>query len=115
MMKVDFAFYTDVYCGSAITDAAVFCRLADKAESVIRQYIGNRGVPQTAAEAFGKCVCELADRFFDSETRGGVKSESTDGLSVTYGGDCAGKSALGETVRRRLANTGLLYRGVEIL
>lgn len=113
--KVDFTFYTDIYRGEKIGDGKLFSRLSDKAESAVRQYIGNRPVPQSGFEDFGKCVCELSERFYDSEARDGVKSESTDGLSVTYGGDCASVRAVGEIIRRRLANTGLLYRGIEIL
>lgn len=59
------------------------------------------------------CVCEVAEEIYKNAEKQGIKSESTDGYSVTYADNTDVKKAVKNIIVCRLADTGLLYMGVE--
>lgn len=59
------------------------------------------------------CVCEVAEEIYKNAEKQGIKSESTDGYSVTYADNADVKKTVKNIIVRRLADTGLLYMGVE--
>ena len=106
-MYADYAYYKDSFGGDLTAEE--FNRYARKAE---------------VTEQVKNAVCAAAEAV--AEIRGGVanipqgiKSESTDGYSVTYNNDYNAdelaereKRAMYKAIKQELSGTGLLYQGV---
>jgi len=64
------------------------------------------------SEAVMLCVCEVAEEIYKNAEKQGIKSESTDGYSVTYEDGKSYKKNIKNIIIHRLGDTGLLYRGI---
>lgn len=89
-MYVDFGYYTDTYGGTILTEAD-FAGAAREAENYIRYLTYLKGdifADEAQAEAVKGAVCAAAEAWFtakkEQEQGGNLKSESKDGLSVSF-------------------------------
>lgn len=117
-MLCDHKYYTEVYGGKTVSEED-FPRFCDIAESAVAMRVACpltevELVARGALEQTKNCLCELCDLYADSAQRNGVKSVSTDGMSLSLGADPASSRKLAEVIGRRLFRTGLLYRGITL-
>ncbi len=120
MIKVEYEFYQSEYGGNKIPDVLAFRQPLLKANTYLNRVM--RKTPEQAQmENVKLCLCEVSDLIYGDALvkaeHGGreVKSENTDGYSVTYETQQEGESLdvrVYSTIRRHLAHTGLLYLGV---
>lgn len=136
MIYAEYDFYRSEYFGQIIEEAD-FPRLALHASQYIDYITQGRADRSAGLEAVKMCCCALAEQYQTIETAQAlaqkhlaagaadsaeVQSETVGSWSRSYrsGGDSAqsaaqaaeaGRSALLDTARRYLTNTGLLYRG----
>lgn len=123
-MYVDFEYYFTVFSGSVLT-AETFPKAEQEAETYIRYltYLnGDIFADKAQADAIKGAVCAAADAYYtavrESAEGGNVKSESKDGLSVSFivarkDGETADdyiKRCMYQVIRIRLLPTGWLSR-----
>lgn len=123
-MYVDFVYYRDVYGGTVLTESS-FSAAEREAENYIRYltYVnGDIYADAAQADAVKSAVCAAADAAYtaklEQEQGGGLKSESKDGLSVSFtvarkDGETVDqyvKRCMYQTVRILLLPTGWLSR-----
>lgn len=117
-MYADYSYYTDSWAGTLIP-AQEFNRYARKAERLINYIIG----VQEVTEPIKNAVCAAAEAAYElrqsvANIPQGIKSENTDGYSVTYKDyhpdelTDRERRAMFIAIRQELYNTGLLYQGV---
>lgn len=89
-MYVDFEYYSSVFSGSVLSEGA-FQKAEQEAETYIRYltYLNGDIFADTAqADAIKGAVCAAADAYHmavrETAEGGNVKSESKDGLSVSF-------------------------------
>ena len=126
-MYVDFGYYTDIY-GGTIREEPDFAVAAGEAEGYIRYLTYLKGdifADMAQAEAVKGAVCAAADAChaarLEQEQGGNLKSESRDGLSVSFivsrkDGETANdyvKRCMYQAIRVRLLPTGWLSRRVK--
>lgn len=117
----DYDFYKNEYlCGKeAVIDTASFKFYAIKATRKIIQYTFENVDKTNPPECVRLCCCEIAELLFNAESnsRNGVLSSSTGDVSVSYESSESQRQALSQKIRCAiylwLADTDLLYRGVE--
>ncbi len=118
----DEKFYSEDYlCGKNAVITSDYVYFFREASLMINQYtsgnIGSENIPQ----AVKMCCCELAESIFSRDRilseNNGISSESVGGWSVNYTSQSDVNSDFKKTAKniifRWLADTGLLYRGVE--
>lgn len=125
-MYVDFEYYSTVFNGSVLT-AETFPKAEQEAETYIRYltYLnGDIFTDKAQADAIKGAVCAAADAYYmavrETAEGGNVKSESKDGLSVSFvvarkDGETADdyiKRCMYQVIRIRLLPTGWLSRKV---
>lgn len=122
-MYADYAFYTDEYAGSLISDANSFARTERKAAAELDRITFGR-ISQTD-DTIRLAVCEMTEILYLSEERKSrhlgleVASENNDGYSVTYAGVSgnSGQNQLDQELYRAayryLARSGLMDWSVE--
>lgn len=123
-MYVDYAYYSGTYGGSLLTEP-VFPGAAREAETYIRYltYVnGDIFADAAQADAVKSAVCAAAEACYaarrEQEQGGNLKSESKDGLSVSFvvareDGETAdgyAKRCMYQAIRARLLPTGWLSR-----
>lgn len=123
-MYVDFEYYSSVFSGSVLSEGA-FQKAEQEAETYIRYltYLNGDIFADTAqADAIKGAVCAAADAYHmavrETAEGGNVKSESKDGLSVSFvvsrkDGETADdyvKRCMYQVIRIRLLPTGWLSR-----
>lgn len=121
---VDFAYYTDIYGGTALTSDS-FSGAIREAEDYIRYltYLnGDIFADLTQADTVKGAVCAAADAWHNAVSEqdegGNIKSESKDGFSVSFvvsrkdgeTSDDYVKRCMYQAVRLRLLPTGWLSR-----
>ncbi len=125
MIDVTYEFYQTSYGGCLIPEGD-WKRTVRKAESYLASIL-HRTPAENQAELVQLALCESAELAWQDEKQrsehGGrqVKSESTDGYSVTYAADGGSSDGDGDFLARRiyaclrryLGHTGLLYAGVD--
>lgn len=114
MLKVDYAYYTDTYHGSAVSAEAwpQYSRDAAAYLSAITFGRADRALPASLLEACKMALCAVAEQDFAQAAGGEIASAANDGYSETY-------VTSGRTPEQRrygaaaayLAMTGLLYQG----
>lgn len=109
-----FDYYEKDYHGTEILTEESFSRLENRAESLLRVHTGEVTHDLSLYPEVKDCLCELCDLFAVGEKTLGIKSETTDGLSITVSGDPSSSRRVSEVIRRRLFRTGLLYRGIPL-
>lgn len=125
-MYVDFEYYRGVYGGSSLTEQS-FPAAVREAEAYIRYLTHVNGdifAESAQADAIKRAVCATAEAYhgavLEQEQGGGVRSESKDGLSVSFVVARREGETLEEYARRhmyqaaraRLLPTGWLNRKV---
>lgn len=123
-MYVDFEYYSTMFSGSVLT-AETFPKAEQEAETYIRYltYLnGDIFADKVQTDAIKGAVCAAADAYYtavrESAEGGNVKSESKDGLSVSFvvarkDGETADdyiKRCMYQVIRIRLLPTGWLSR-----
>lgn len=121
MTRVDFNFYQNSYGGTMIPNADALKQPLNKAIAYLAQVMHREPQDSNQEDAVKLCLCEVSDLLYqDAQTKrehGGreVKSENTDGYSVSYTTSVDGRGInfdVYTTIRRYLSPTGLLYAGV---
>ena len=121
MIQVDFNFYQGTYGGTMIPDADALKQPLNKANAYLAQVMHREPQDSDQEKAVKLCLCEVSDLLYQDiqvkkEHRGReVKSENTDGYSVSYTTSVDGHGIdfdVYATIRRYLSPTGLLYAGV---
>lgn len=112
--EITFEYYFNEYCGGCrgILDKEAFVEYILPAFREIKGLCGGvKDADLNRAEVL-QCACEVAEKLYLAEKSGNVKSESIDGYSVTYS-DSEPTKNLKTIIIMHLADTGLLYAGVE--
>lgn len=122
MKAVDFNYYREKYYGDSIPQEE-FKKYEKKARTNVSGLtFGKIDVMDVDEDEKVKdCICAVADIIYKNDAipsaKYGISSESTDGHSVSYG-KAKTKEELNDeilsTVQLYLADTGLLYGGVDI-
>ena len=122
-MYADFAFYRDAYKGTAVNEDA-FAALERQASLFIDRITFNRlHQGRSVTDTVKTAACAVVDALKEHEaarqetaTAAGIKSENTDGYSVTYQSSedirTAIESAMFEAARPYLIYTGLMDRSI---
>ena len=114
MAYADYAYYTDEYFGTAITETA-FPRLAMRASHWLDRLTFNRAADDVDNEdAIKNAMCAIAEDIQASEqSNGEIQSETIGQNSVTYVASASlsdGQTYL-QSASLYLGNTGLLFGG----
>lgn len=114
---VDYDYYKQIYGGRVVTGITDFNRLNKKAELAISFYTLNKvnkfveGTSEYNDLLY--TICEVIDHYRNVEIIGFKKSESSDGLSLSYNIDSvSSKAVVLDIIRTNLTHTGALYRGM---
>lgn len=119
-MYADYGYYTNSFAGTLIP-AEEFSSLANKAERFI-DYLTMHRI-EDVTDSVKNAVCAAAEAVYEIQKQyanipQGVKSENTDGYSVTFADfdiekfKQQEKSVMYDAITQELSGTGLLYRGV---
>lgn len=93
MAYADYTYYTESYCGSAVSEAD-FTRLAAKASAFIDRVTFNRAAQHTESDNLKCCCCDLVDTLAAADDSGGIKqSENVGSYSYSLNSAAANKSA----------------------
>lgn len=115
-MEIEYKFYTDTYGGSKISESH-WKRLSLKAAQWLDSFTFGRCSGSWEEEEWSDrakfAVCEMAELLAADEERAGKTSENTDGYSVSYDSGKSIDRTLYDVARVYLANTGLMYAGVD--
>lgn len=122
-MLVDYKYYIEDFGGEKISTESAFKKTRDLADVYMYDFTSGRAESDTENEyRIKSCLCEMCDVIYNLTANDGkiVKSENTDGYSVSYvteriDGQDAEKvleNKLYRIAKVYLGNTGLLYRGV---
>lgn len=118
----DEKFYNEVYlCGKAAVITSDYEYFFREASLMINQYTFGNINPESIPQVVKMCCCELAESIFSRDRilskNNGISSESVGGWSVNYASpsdvNLEFKKAVKNIIFKWLADTGLLYRGVE--
>lgn len=113
MPYADYTYYTDVFGGTRLSQQE-FNSCCEKAQSYI-DYITLGRASQNLSGEVKNAVCAATEEICKAGFAHGIKSEHTDGYSVTYSNEFSQKSEISriyEAVRIYLEPTGLLYCGM---
>jgi|SRR5690606_3494864 len=123
MAYVNFAYYRDIYHGTAIAESD-FPRLADIATADINLVTFDRAVEKMAGtdtdliDLIKRATCAVAETNQAIEKSGGadaITQESQGRYSISYGANSSKQKTNFEKIKdaayRYLANTGLMFNG----
>ena len=105
---IDFDYYKNNFLGSLIS-LDKFYSIEKKACVYVNGAIGGKNSDIGEVKDAVCAVCEL---IYNEEKRNGIKSENTDGYSITFSETESFKEKVFDVISIYLANTGLLYRGI---
>ena len=119
-MYADYSYYTDSWAG-ALIPASEFNQYSSKAERFVK-FVTNHRITDVTDEV-KNAVCAAAEASYEicrsvENIPQGIKSENTDGYSVTYKDydtDALKQKeqhAMLVAIKQELSGTGLLYQGV---
>lgn len=117
---MDFTYYTETYLGSVVS-LSDFPALAERASRQVNLITFGRTDPIITAnldlatiEKIKMATCAVVDKQAEIRSSGGlVTSERVGNVSVTYASAPSERALLVGAVLPYLADTGLLYAGVE--
>ncbi len=112
--EISFEYYFNEYCGGCrgVLDKEAFDKYITPAFREIKGLCGcAKGADLNRPEVL-QCACEVAEKLYLAQKTGNVKREDIDGYSVTYS-DSAADRNVKSVIMMHLADTGLLYAGVE--
>lgn len=121
---VDYEYYKSDFEGDAIPEES-FGRIAKKSSVFVREITRNRVDVENIINDVKDAVCAVCEVMYNDEkilariNGREVKSENTDGYSVTYTSETQDGQTREQTLRKKmysaargyLIHTGLLYRG----
>lgn len=113
--EIGYEYYFNVYNSGhqGVLPRQEFDRYINAAQREVQSRLNCDISDCDAWDAVALCICEVAEALFRDEKQASVKSESTDGYSVTFkDGDCV-DDRIRKILLKRLSQTGLLYAGVE--
>ncbi len=121
ILYVDYEYYRIEYLGRKIPEEK-FEELSAQAQRFV-DYVTSGRIGDNVTDKIRNAVCAAAEALHDCQSKyvnsaPGIKSENTDGYSVTYQdydvSDISKQQdkAMYKAVQRELSGTGLLYRGV---
>ena len=113
--EIGYEYYFNVYNSGhqGVLPRQEFDRYINAAQREVQGQLQGDITDGDAWDVVALCICEVAETLFKDEKQASVKSESTDGYSVTFkDGDCV-DDRIRKILLKRLAQTGLLYAGVE--
>lgn len=106
---MDYGFYKSAFGGTLIPPE-LFNRFMLKAKSFLSLATNNRSIPPEFEEKASLALCEIAEVYMRHSARHGVKSENTDGYSVSYN-DSDLRFELSEILNLYLGESELLFKG----
>lgn len=120
MAYADYTYYSDSF-GGLLIPSSEFCVFAAKAERLVR-FVTQHRITEVTDEV-KNAVCAAAEAAYEIRSSvanipQGIKSENTDGYSVTYKDYNTDelaereKRAMYKAIKQELSGTGLLYQGV---
>ena len=112
--NIDYSFYFNVYNNgfAGVIPVESFGLYIAKAWREVESMLTSE-YTEEQSEKICLCVCEVAEEIYENAEKQGIKSENADGYSVTYA-DVNVEKNIKNIIIRRLADTGLLYMGVEM-
>lgn len=115
-LSVTYQDYTDIYGGSAISEAA-WIRFYNDAEALVSSMTFSRirfDMSDQQKEMAVLAVCAAADALFGIDAGKSITSENNDGYSVAYRAPAEIRGSAVRAAGAYLEGTGLLYRGCDI-
>lgn len=120
MLYATYDYYVSSWAGTAIPSPEAYTEYANKAQRYL-DYVTQHRITDITTQV-KNAVCSAAEELYKAtqavaNTPGGVKSESNDGVSVTYTDTSPNtqikqrKQAMYQAIEQELSGTGLLYRG----
>lgn len=120
MAFADYSYYSDSY-GGMLIPSAEFSAYSAKAERLVK-FVTQHRISEVT-DKVKNAVCAAAEAAYEirssvANVPNGVKSENTDGYSVTYKDydvdelKYKEQNAMLAAIRQELSGTGLLYQGV---
>ncbi len=106
---MDYNYYTTSFGGNLIPPE-LFNRFMLKAKAYFDAVTLCRSVPAEYREKASLALCEIAEVFMRYSSRGGIKSENTDGYSVSYD-ESALNLELSEIMNLYLGESDILFKG----
>ena len=106
---MDYGFYKSAFGGNLIPPE-LFNRFILKAKAYLALATNNRYVPHEYEEKVSFALCEIAEVYMRLSMRNGVKTENTDGYSVSYD-ESSLKLELSEILNLYLGDSDLLFKG----
>lgn len=103
---IDFDYYLNEYNGQKIQSEETFNGLFKLAQKYVLRATDNRG----NVKEIGEAICAVTDILFEVNGSDGIKSESVDGLSVSYE-DSRVQKLIHNALKLYLPSR-LLYRGI---
>ena len=102
----EYSYYITKYDGNEISDEEQFNRYRDRAVKYINYMTSKPGNDAEISDA----VCALCDYYHKNDSLMGIKSESADGVSVTYNNESTDKQMY--SILKLYLPKRLLYRGI---
>lgn len=106
---MNYGFYNLTFGGNLIP-SELFNRFLLKAQTYLEEITFGREIPPEYEERIPYALCEMAEVFFRNHTSFGIKSENTDGYSVSYM-ESAAKDELWEIANLYFGQSGILFKG----
>lgn len=120
MLYADYEYYVSYWAGTAIPSPEEYIEYANKAQRYL-DYVTQHRITDITTQV-KNAVCSAAEELYKAmeataNIPSGIKSESNDGVSVTYTDTIPNtqirqrKQAMYQAIEQELSGTGLLYRG----
>ncbi len=106
---MNYGFYKSTFGGSLIPPE-LFNRFLFKAQVYLGNATLKREIPEAFKDKLPYALCELSECFFRHKDSFGIKSENTDGYSVSYTDNIL-FSELSEILNLYLGASGVLFKG----
>ena len=106
---MNYGFYKSAFGGCEIPPEK-FNRYLSRAKAYLSSATGEREISSRYEDKVSLALCEIAELLFRINSRCGVKSENTDGYSVSYDSDSL-KLEISEILSLYLGETDLLFKG----
>lgn len=103
---IDYNYYLKKFGGKVIESEREFNKYRDKAVGYINSVTSRQGNDSEIGEA----VCVLCEFYSNHDGREGIKSESVDGVSISYDNDKTQRNAY--SLLKIYLPSNLLYRGL---
>ena len=105
---INFDYYKNVFDGKKIQSEEEFGPLCDRAVRYI-SFVTSKPVEENE---IADAVCALCELYYETDSQRGIKSESIDGVSVTYDNDNDKLQKSAYSILKLYLPSRLLYRGL---